>query len=865
MPPTSRTPSTQATPKINKGKAPQSSKLAQESETSLSNCIDSSEVNYSGPQFSDDALFSDDSSPRKPLKDKSKGKRKTEKFLMKRKRRQPSSRLDLFSRMFIVVFLVYALTVCRTAKQQSPVCRGLSIYRQLILEPYVITPFQNLLRHPTVSPYATPVINVAKPVINRTQKEWDERVVPQWNARVVPQWKRHIVPQWNAHVTPYIAILNAKVDPYWRTASDSYYRNIAPYVAHVRRVACRTQPYIILTAAKTYDAYQISKPYLGRVYGRLKRVPPFVVKYVIRPFANARRQFVDPHVALLVEKIKELSSGTAKVPSSNSLQDSITPITTPTILTDTEVSSEPVKVELPLIPESIQEEDKTLASAASVMSASVFLGEQAAESVPGATYSLVLKSEQTESEAERKTVHFTDVETTVETVITQGVVTKTEQLPITETPIQKSVETDNEEHNASTNDRNATVEKVSQAVFEVTHTSADAVISPVSSDTTVVPLFKVPEAHRPSQPVPPSGEAGKGLSDDDLDDFYAELELDVEETTSSTDAVEATPSVVQETEAEEAARKEAHLAAVAERRRDLETRHAMWEDKLAAAVQVQATVLRDALGSIRSTAAAELKTNWAIRDAVEALHTESEKALRGTDAYFAKLIKSEKPRDEQARLWERVLIKVEAKFDERMKGVEQKVNSWYQEEVLSKEGHEIEKASNIVRGTAEDGQADIGLGYAWLDDVTYMDWRRYHALLEKHTEWLDEALALANGSHATPYPNPVMDAFEDLQSEVQDITVGFETRLRRMKREGDRAFSVDTSTDDSMRESEPEFSILPISDDDTAQGRAEEKILQEVSDAILGRSEDEVVAALGRADERVSRGQEEAKVAHEEL
>lgn len=31
---------------------------------------------------------------------------------------------------------------------------------------------------------------------------------------------------------------------------------------------------------------------------------------------------------------------------------------------------------------------------------------------------------------------------------------------------------------------------------------------------------------------------------------------------------------------------------------------------------------------------------------------------------------------------------------------------------------------------ADEGQADIGLEYAWLDDVTYMDWRRYHALLD---------------------------------------------------------------------------------------------------------------------------------------
>lgn len=33
-----------------------------------------------------------------------------------------------------------------------------------------------------------------------------------------------------------------------------------------------------------------------------------------------------------------------------------------------------------------------------------------------------------------------------------------------------------------------------------------------------------------------------------------------------------------------------------------------------------------------------------------------------------------------------------------------------------------------VKSLAEDAQGDIGLDYAWLDDVTYADWQRYHDL-----------------------------------------------------------------------------------------------------------------------------------------
>ena len=62
-------------------------------------------------------------------------------------------------------------------------------------------------------------------------------------------------------------------------------------------------------------------------------------------------------------------------------------------------------------------------------------------------------------------------------------------------------------------------------------------------------------------------------------------------------------------------------------------------------------------------------------------------------------------------------------------------------------------------------------------------------IYQEHKVWLEEANMLTNGTHEEPYPNPVVDTLEDLQSEVRDITVGFETRMRRIKREGDRTFS----------------------------------------------------------------------------
>ncbi|KAH8110987.1 hypothetical protein DFH11DRAFT_1859633 [Phellopilus nigrolimitatus] len=824
MPPTSRTPSSQTAPKINKGKAPQTSSLAREVDVSFSNGAAMHDADYSGPQFSDDVLFSDGSPPRKISKDRSKGKLKKKEKARPRKKR-PSSWLDLFSRMFILAFLIYSLSVCPTDKQQSLVCRGLSEYRRVILEPYVITPFQNLLQHPSVFPYAVPVINAAKPVVSRSQKEWNTRVVPQWNARVVPQWKEHVVPLWNTRVSPYIARLDAKVGPYRQTVGKTYSRNVAPYVAYAQRVVHRSQPYILLTVAKSYDTYQSSRPYLVRGYKQLQRVPPLFVKYVLKPLAVARRQFVDPHVALLVEKIKELSAGTAKTPTGESVDDKITPApaVSPKTQVDAEEASGPAEIELPPVPQATQYDD-TLASASSVVSASVFLGTRITESVPGATYS-----------------------------------------PVPELEHEEEIAPSSVPELAATFSSFA-VPEATEAVEDPVSLSSD-VVAPKESGATAVPSINVPKAHRPEQPIhSPAVEDTKISSDDDLDGFLDGLGLDVDETvtTSGTLEVEPSPSAVEETEEEKAVREAALLAEVAEKRRNLQARHTKWEEKLQAVITAQTAALRKALSSIRKSAAAELKANATIRDAVETLHVEAEKALRGTDAYFAKLKKEGKARDEKVRLWDRVLVKVEAKFDERVRAMEEMVNTWYQEEVEAKEAQEIEKGSTAVKAIADNAQTDMGLDYAWLEDVTYKDWRRYHALLERHQAWLDEANSIINGSHASPVANAVEDVVDDLRAEVQDITVGFETRLRRMKREGDRAFTSDESSEPDALE--PEVSVLPVAEAGSPQGKSDEKVLGEVSDAILGRSSDEVVAALGLADSKLdSKPEAEAKNAHEEL
>ena len=122
--------------------------------------------------------------------------------------------------------------------------------------------------------------------------------------------------------------------------------------------------------------------------------------------------------------------------------------------------------------------------------------------------------------------------------------------------------------------------------------------------------------------------------------------------------------------------------------------------------------------------------------------------------------------------------------------------------------------------------------------------------------------------------NPVLSALDELQSEVEDITLGFETRLRRIKREGARAFSSNDDVEDikvpeddtserldQPENMEPEVSILPVPvEDKNGQSDTKEKVLESVAQAILGRSEEEVAEAFDRAEAQDSGEHQAEKV-----
>lgn len=186
-----------------------------------------------------------------------------------------------------------------------------------------------------------------------------------------------------------------------------------------------------------------------------------------------------------------------------------------------------------------------------------------------------------------------------------------------------------------------------------------------------------------------------------MDDFVKDLGLDLNEEDAS---VEQTPSAAEETaqsedeqqaredDAELEERRRKKLEETAEKRQEIESRHANWEQKVADAMVEQLEHVQTTLTSLRTTAASELKDSERIRRDLDTLHGEADKAIRGTEAYLKKLEKEKRSEGEKSRLWERVLGKVWDKFQERVEGLQDLINTWY-DELLTKENEEVSRSA----------------------------------------------------------------------------------------------------------------------------------------------------------------------------
>lgn len=763
--------------------------------------------------------------------DKHSGKNKPKKN-RKNKRRKSNFQafLDFLTKLLLLAFTIYAFSVCpHDTYQQTPLCRGLSEYKRIILDPYIIPPIQAAFSHPSIAPHinrARPYIHHAiqatVPVISYAQSGWNTHVIPRWEKYVVPEWNKRIVPRWRKHVAPQAELVEQSFAPYQRRIEQVYKQNFAPSAQLVlynfQRWQRQARPYILLAVSKTQESYHAAKPYTAPL---LKRAG-----YVLQQFAlflqDQRQKLVDPHVSKMWEKVKELSRGKQIVERSEPTAEFLSTELMPSIGDGLPVEQVTSPQRVPSI---TQLPDEALSP---TLTPSVTPIAQAASD----ERELSSRDPSVISEYVSLTTYDDGAVPTIAepAYSVAGSVEVSTPLPEVETLLRgESVLLESLHASVPYPSVVASVkEELNSSAFFATSTGSN-------SPTTPTPTRPTEDASRATL---------SGDHDDiDMDAFYAELGLD-EPPTNPQQHTFVPPHPV-ETEEERGERLRLKADEIARKRADIEARHAKWEAELEAQKERSTAELQDRLLALREATAAELSSSAEVQNALETLASEAEKYIKGAEIYLKNLKGENRKRDEKLALWDRVVQKVGSKFTERLYGAEAVVNGPYNV-LLQLELQEVSSAAAAVRDIAEKGQVDLGLDYAWLDDVTYNDWQRYHSLIGVSDNYAEEAASVQNGTHPSiVVANPLAPITEDLRSEVGDIVIGFETRLRRLKREGERAFNGNGAAQKEEEKgslSEPEVSILPIPGTDT-----KERMQTFIPPVIVGRSKEEVLDALKKA------------------
>lgn len=223
---------------------------------------------------------------------------------------------------------------------------------------------------------------------------------------------------------------------------------------------------------------------------------------------------------------------------------------------------------------------------------------------------------------------------------------------------------------------------------------------------------------RVSESVPsPASDAADPAPEDDPLEFLASFTAEPSATTIAPE-----PPRWTEPSQEEIDRRRRETA---EKRMNLEKRHADWEAKVEDEGKAVQKRLLDDITRIRSDAVASLSEAagdpGSIGAQVAAFKAEGAKALRGTSAYVDKLLDKHHTSAEKLGLLESVVKKVDQRYSEGAQALSETVATWWSE-IREEVETVVIKAGKDVEGVALDGQADMGMDYSYLDDVTIHDW-----------------------------------------------------------------------------------------------------------------------------------------------
>ncbi|KAG8821475.1 hypothetical protein FRC19_007736 [Serendipita sp. 401] len=222
-----------------------------------------------------------------------------------------------------------------------------------------------------------------------------------------------------------------------------------------------------------------------------------------------------------------------------------------------------------------------------------------------------------------------------------------------------------------------------------------------------------------------------------------------------------------------------------EKRANIEGRHTRWEEKLEKAGAEELAELIQKARKIRQDVVQTMRTTPEMFDLLKKMQQDGTKHVYNTDKYLLKLKKEGVKDDAVKSKWEEIVRKVQKKLDEQTIETTTYLKNWY-ESVMRKEKPMYQEAAQRMNQLAGEAQDDLGMDYAWLDDVSVDDWTRYHGLKDAAKKWTDEFETVFNSTHIEMLQDPVPTELLQVETAMIRVAADLNKLLDEAKERGDK-------------------------------------------------------------------------------
>ncbi|KAF8912437.1 hypothetical protein CPB85DRAFT_1301982 [Mucidula mucida] len=731
----------------------------------------------------------------------------------------------LFSLFF---FSLYAIRVCPSDPfLEDPICKSLGFYRETVIEPYVMPTIRRVREHPTskrIEEIAVPAYHqIVVPAYKRVVvPAYRTVVVPAYEKAILPSYKRIIRPVYEKKVVP---LYSRTVAPYTRRASlylAQAQNATRPYVRRAELYYAAALPHIQSTYTRLQSAYVAAKPYAHKAYLTARPYTQaawdqsvIIAAKAAKIFADARKTYVDPHVLKMWAKVMEGGSATrTEEPEPSPIPEDVTDTTEGNVSSTTEAISIAETSASTVSETSSDAAQTTVATVEEVTPVAAETPDPIEESAPSASAP--------EPTPEDDPLEAVPEATTDETPAPPSFISDelAEELAISAEAARASSSSSSVAEPISTGFISDELAEELSVSAEAARASATSVPSPVPEDT--------PE------------------NEDGIDAFLLSL-------------AEATDERIAKKRANLKERHEKHTQAIKDIADDLfpKLRMSLMQIRSRAAAVMFGQAREEKEWDFVYTADGK-KMHIAKEAGPDGVKAECDGLVGGLQGYLErealaikKLTLSGEERENELEAkkerFETVLGRVEEKWRSITNDAQARVVQWVRG-VREEEFKECLSASGQVKARAERAQADLGLDYAWLEDVTYYDWQDYHMLMGLYEDFRDQVKALQENTHPRPVGDPLNMALPRLEEDMQGEVGECHRQIRVLKKKADNLFSEKNVPFDEGKKWERRVTRIgkEFEEEDKLDGLLNEKEQEQEADAdaFIGRGKEEVESVL---------------------